>query len=300
MILSRTATENALINKHVIKAMTIIDSTNEKFVEEVMGNELRTLNRYAPTYDFIANLIDKARRTGRIGRYIKDTGNYYSTWVSERQWKAYFAQCADHNIRRNLERQVFTDIQFGWVVAHGVDRKGNTFIRQIPPFRFMERRVYEDGQIVREVLFSKYVFESLVTEDCFKKKGDGYIELPANFFPLLTNTDRGSLNSFNPIYKLNVFGLYKNTHKSREVLVKREELIKTIAPEYLDTSGHLKNVTASQLHDSLIASTQGALTTIPDHLLVSNFYLGDERGMSRIFFRKPPPAPEPAPYEPPF
>jgi hypothetical protein len=293
MILSRTATENSLINKHLIKAMPIIDSTNTKYIEEVMGNELRTLNRYAPTYDFIANIIDRARNTRNIGKYIKDADNYYSTWVTEKTWKAYFAQCGDHTIRYNLERQVFTDIEKGWIFARGVDSRGRQFISQIPPFRFMERRVFEDGTIARQMFFSKVVFESLVTEDCVKKGGDGYIELPTNFFPLLTGTDKGDLNSYSPIYKLNVFGLYKNTHKGGEIAVKREELIKTIAPEYLDDHGHLKNITPAALHDSLIKSAQGALNAIPNALLVSNFYIGEQRGLSRIFFRKPRPMPEP-------
>jgi hypothetical protein len=152
----------------------------------------------------------------------------------------------------------------------------------------MERRVFENGTAIREILFSKVVFESLVTEDCAKKGGDGYIEVPSNFFPLLTSTDKGDLNSFSPIYKLNVFGLFKNTHKGQMIAVKREELIRTIAPEYIDNEGHLKTVTAAQLHDSLIKSAQDALTTIPDALLVSNFYLGDERGLSKVYFRKPP------------
>jgi hypothetical protein len=288
MILSRTATENTLINKHLIKAMPIIDSTNKRYIEEVAGNELRTLSRYAATYDFIANIIDSARRTGNIGKYIKDADNYYSTWVTEKTWKSYFAQCGDHTTRAHLERQVFTDIEKGWIFANGVDSRGNRFIRQIPPFRFMERRVFEDGRIARQIFFSKVVFESLVTEECFKRGGDGYIELPSNFFPLLTGTDKGDLNSYNPIYKLNVFGLYKNTHKAGEIAVKREELIKTIAPEYLDANGHLKNISPAQLHDSLFKSSQDVLSTVPNTLLVKNFYLGEQRGLSKIYFRKPP------------
>lgn len=287
MIVSRTATENALINKYSIKAMPVMDSDNTRYIEEALGNELRTLNRYAATYDFIANIISRARRTGNIGKYIKDVGNYYSTWISEITWNDYFAKCGDHNKRANLKRQVATDIEKGWIFARGINSKGERFISQIPPFRFMERRFHETGIITKELFFSKTVFESLVTEDCAKKGGDGYIEIPANFFPLLTGTDKGDLASYNPIYKLNLFGLLKNTHKSNEKAVPRDELIKNIAPEYLDREGHLKNITAARLHDSLITSAQDALTTMPNNLLVKNFFLGNERGLSVIYFRKP-------------
>ena len=287
MILSRTVTENALITKHTIKAMPVIDSSNERYIEEVAGNELRTLNRYPATYDFIANIIGSARKTGNIGKYIKDTGNYYATWVSEKTWKAYFAQCGDHTVRYNLERQILTDIETGWIFGKGVDGKGNRFISQIPPFRFMERRIFEDGTVIRELLFSKSVFESLVTEDCAKKGGDGYIEIPSNFYPLLTGTDKGALTSYNPIYKLNIFGLYKNTHKKEQLMVKREDLIQAVVPEYLDGNGNLKRITADKLHESLTASAQEVLTAIPDALLVRNVHLGSERGDSTLYFRKP-------------
>jgi|LSPY01.1.fsa_nt_gi hypothetical protein len=285
MILSRTATENALITKRLIKAMPIIDSDTTQYSEAINGNELRTLNRYPAAYDFVANIIDHARKTENPGKYIKDAGNYYAVWVTEKTWKAYFAHCGTFTSRANLERQVLTDITTGWIFGKGLDENGNRFIRRIPPFRFMERRVFEDGTVIQELLFSKAVFESLVTEECVKKGGDGYIEIPSAFYPRLTCADKGALTSYNPIYRLNIFGLYKNTHKQERIRVKRTDLIQAVVPEYLDSQGNLKRITASALQESLTRSAREAWTAIPSATLVIDLRLGNERGDSTLYFK---------------
>jgi hypothetical protein len=134
-------------------------------------------------------------------------------------------------------------------------------------------------------MFAKAVFQSLVTGECVKNGGDGFIEIPALFYPLLTDTSKGDLQSHNPIYKLNLYGIMKNTHKSYQIAVKRDELLQTIAPEYIDKEGYLK-ISGAKLHDSLITSAQEATTKIPVGLLVKNFYIGNSDGLSLLYFRK--------------
>jgi hypothetical protein len=206
--------------------------------------------------------------------------------VSEGNWQSYFSQCGDFHIRYNLAKQVMKELQTGWVKLKGItDPVHGQCIEKRAPFRIMAEKYFEDGTKYREVFFAKVVFGSLITQDCFKKGGDGYIEIPSRFYPLLTGGDKDKLQSYNPIYKLNIYGLIKNTHKKSHIEIPRQELIRNIAPEYLDSQGDLKKITAAVLHDSLIKNTKDVLKIIPYSLLVKNFYLGKQGGSSTIYFR---------------
>jgi hypothetical protein len=296
MIVSRTAAENALLNKHEIKryiaegklirGFPLVDTKNPMLIEKIMGTELRVLKTYSPGFDFTVNVIAAAHNTGNPGRHIKDVDqNYYKVNVSENLWKHYFQNCGDHTIRQNLPRQVFKDLQTGFIELPIYSKVHGQGYERRAPFRIMAEQYYSDGTKYRELFFSKAVFGSLVTGDCTKTGGDGFIEIPSNFYPLLTGTDKGELNSYNPIYKLNLHALLKNTHKKDRVTIPRQELLETITPEYLDDKGYLK-IAAFTLHDSLVKSAWEALTKFPEGLLVKNFYLGKYGELSTIYFRQ--------------
>jgi len=121
-------------------------------------------------------------------------------------------------------KQVYKEIQTGFVLLPVYDKVHGRGMELRAPFRFMAIKYYEDGTKYRELFFSKAVFDSLVTGECTKNGGDGYTEIPSNFYPILTNGNKGELKSFNPIYKLNVCGLMKNTHKKKSVEIPRQEL----------------------------------------------------------------------------
>jgi hypothetical protein len=299
MIISRIAAENALLNKHGIKryigegkpirGLPLVDSKNPATIEKTIGTQLRVLKDYSPGFDFTANIIAAAHSTGNPGEYIKDVDeNYYKIRVSEKQWKQYFQNCGDHTIRQSLARQVFKDFQTGFVILPIYDKVLGKGIEKRAPFRIMAEQYYSDGTnltLYRELFFSKAVFGSLVTGDCAKKGGDGFVEIPANLYPILTGTDKGKLASYNPVYKLNIHALMKNTHKKDHIEVQRQELLETIAPEYLDNNGYLR-ITAADLHDSLVKSTQESLSKIPSGLLVKNLFIGKHGGKSTIYFRE--------------
>jgi hypothetical protein len=296
MIISRTAAENALINKHEIKryiaegklirGFPLVDTKNPAIMEKIMGTELRVLKNYSPGFDFTVNAIAAAHDTGSPGKHIKDVDeNYYKIKISENLWKHYFQNCGDHSIRQNLPRMVFKNLQTGFILLPIYDKVHGRGLEKRAPFRIMAEQYYSDGTRFRELFFSKAVFGSLVTGDCTKEGGDGFIEIPSNFYPLLTGTDKGELNSYNPIYKLNVHALLKNTHKKDRVDIPRQELLETIAPEYLDDKGYLK-IAAANLHDSLVKTAWEALMKFPEGLLVKNFYLGNSGGNSTVYFRQ--------------
>jgi hypothetical protein len=281
--ISRNIGENALLNKHTIKALPIIDSTNPKHIEEIAGNQLRVLKSYAPAFDFIVNIINKVLATGKAERYITDGKDYYTLHIGESVWKGYFSHCGDHTIRQSLQREVMKDLQTGWVLLHGADKRGS-YIEERAPFRIMALKRYENGRLYREIMFSKAVFGSLVEGECFETGGGGYIEIPANFYAILTDTDKGDLQSYNPIYKLNVYALMKNTHKNEEIEVSRKELLQTIVPEYIDKDGNLK-ISAATIHDSLVKSVKESNQKIPSGMIVSEFYIGHGEN-STIYFRE--------------
>ena len=299
MIVSRDTAENILINKHelkdyiaqgkLIKGFPIVDSNSPAHIEKIVGNELRVLKNYAPAFDFIANLISGAHSTGRPERFITDVDeNYYKMSVKETTWLKYFAQCGDHNIRQSLMKQVFKDLQTGYVLLPIYNKIHGRGLEKRAPFRVMAEQYYEDGTRYREIYFAKAVFQSLVTGECTENGGDGFIELPPNLYPVLTAGNKGELQSFNPVYKLNVHGLMKNTHKKDRIEIDRHELLRKIAPEYIDENGHMNRISPATLHDSLIENARAALTAHPYSLLVKNFFLGRAGGNSTLYFQTPP------------
>ena len=295
MIISRTVGENILLSKHdikkyiaegkLIKGFPVVDSNNPKHIENILGNELRVLKYYAPSFDFIANIISAAHRTGCIGKYIKDVDeNYYKINVSEILWTSYFDQCGDFTIRQSIKRQVLKDLQTGFVLLpayHNIHGRG---MEKRAPFRIMAEQYYSDGTRYRELFFSKAVFGSLVTGECYKNGKDGYINIPSNFYPAITGTDKGILQSYNPIYKLHIKGIMKNTHNNPSVLIPRDELLEAIVPEYLDDHKYLK-ISLYTLHENLVKNIKEALKKIPEGLMVKNLYFGNSGGDSTLYFR---------------
>ena len=101
------------------------------------------------------------------------------------------------------------------------------------------------GRKFDRVSLLKKVFEPLIQDDCFQKKGDGFIEIPAFLYPITTHCllkkeveiegekRLAALDSFNPFYKINIFGLLKNTHKKNSIVVPKKEFFEYVLPEYL-------------------------------------------------------------------
>ena len=295
--MARNTADNALLNKRdikdaaaegrLIKGLPVVDSNNPELIEAAAGNELRVLKDYAPAFDFIANLIHKAIHTGNPARHIKDVdANYYKMLITEPVWQEYFARCGDFTLRQSLARQVMKNLQSGWVLLKGENKRGR-YIEKRAPFRIMAEEYQEDGTKYREVFLAKAVFGTLITQDCFKNGGDGYIELPANFYPLITGTDKGALESFNPVYKLHLHGLMKNTHKKDCIEVPRQELIRIVASEYLDAKGYLKKITAAALQDSLETSLRQAEDRIRHDMIVKAADIGNSENAILYFTEKP-------------
>jgi|AACY02.16.fsa_nt_gi hypothetical protein len=278
---SRTVAKNILINKHIIKALPRIDSNNKDHIEAIAGNELRVLKRYAVAYDFIANLIHKAHKLNIIHEWIEDTGrDYFKGTVKETTWREYFKDCGDFKIRQSLARQIKRDLHSGFIYIHGHDKKKGEYIEYRRPFFVTAIRQFENGERERDLFFSKTVFNSLVTGECFKNGGDGFIEIPASLYPKLTHTETGKIQSHNPIYKINVFGLLKNTHKKKKIIVKKYDFIENVIPEYARKDdiwgGYYLKTPEYVIHGALIESIKQSNKLCPQDRIISNFYIGPE------------------------
>jgi len=279
--ISRNIAQNILINKHIIKALPIIDSTNDRHIENIAGNELRILKRYAVAYDLIANLISQAHKTGTITNYIKDAGkDYFSMTVRKNTWQNYFNDCGNHTIRQSLALQVMKDLQSGFIYIHGKDRTRGDYIEYRRPFFITAIRQFQNGELDRDLYFSKIVFQSLVTGECFKNGGDGFIEIPPCLYPRLTNTKTGELQSHNPIYKINLYGLLKNTHKKKNITVNKNDFIENVIPEYASKikngEGYKLKMPEYSIHNSLIGSINKSKNVCQNERIISNFYIGKD------------------------
>jgi hypothetical protein len=282
----RGIVNNILLNKHKIKIMPSIDSSNPEHVEEIIGNELRTLKKYPLGYDFIVNVISKvkskAASTGKsIGEYYKEVSeDYYEVNVEEETFTDYFSESGDHTIRQSLKRQVITDLNSGFVFIRSKD-----YIARQAPFRIMGVKRIDNKTKVFQIFLLKQLFESLITGDSFKTGGEGYIEIPAKLFPILTKANKQGLQSYNPAYKLQVFGLMKNTNKKTTIKVNRGEFLETIAPEYYK-KGYL-DVSESFIHSNLISMLKETEACLPESFIVRNFYIGEGSQESTIHFNNP-------------
>lgn len=274
--LSLTAVENILMNKHSIKLLPIIDSQNEKHIE-LIGNELRTIKRYPVGYDFLVNVIDKIK--DKVARSINDiSSDYYELNVLDETFTNYLKPCGNHAQRQSLARQLVTDMTSGFVYI-----KGKGYIGYQAPFRIMGRKIYSDGKRIYQVHLLKQVFDSLIKGECYKNGGDGYIEIPSMLFPIITRANKGILQSYNPIYKLNIFGIKKNTHKKKNIEVNRNEFLKTVLPEYYKNGYLTKDIYS--IRESLSQAAKEVSKSLPNHHnLVKNFYLGHREGNSTIYF----------------
>ena len=296
MILSRTAGENALLNKHelkrlfksghLVKGLPLVESIKQDHIEEIAGNQLRVLKDYPAAFDFLVNYINEVwiNSPNPHIHFKRVDQNYWKTLIFEPTWREYFSQCGNFTIRQSLARQVMKDLQTGFIKIKGQDKKGRYYTEERAPFRIMARRIYADGTGYREVFLSDAVFGSLITMDCTKKGGDSFVEFQPLLYPMLTGPDTGLLKSYNPVYKLNLLGLMKNTHKKKLVELPRSEFLENTVPEYLDRHGNL-DIPVDALRRSLENNMSAALQKIPQGLLVKNYYLGSPGGTTTIYFR---------------
>jgi hypothetical protein len=297
IVFSRTAAETAFLNtrevkrliaeKKLVKGFPIVDSNKPQHIEELTGNIHRTIKAYPGGFDFIVNIINYAWNTGRPEAFFRRVNkDWWRSRVFEQTWREYFSQCANSQIRRNHAQMIMKDLETGIILVRQGNDKHGYYIDEAAPFRFMAKRTYEDGTGYRDIFLLDAVWGSLITMDCKKTGGDGFGEMPPTLYPLLTTPIiKGSvLKSHNPVYKLNLLGIMKNTHKKKSIALPRQEFIETVIPEYLDRNGNLE-VKADAVRENIENTMKGALNKIPQGMLVKNYYLGNPGGNTIIHFR---------------
>ena len=278
---SRRIISNILTTKHDIKIMPFIDSTKEKHIDDLMGNELRVLNKYPVGYDFFANVIDKNKH--RLTEIVKDiTSDYLELSVKESTINEYTSDCGNHSIRQNLKRRLMIETGFGFVLI----KKGKNYADLQAPFRLMKMRVFENGERIYKFHLLKQIFGSLITQECYKKNKEGYITIPSQLYPIITQSYKGILQSYNSIYRLEILGITRKTHGNQtSVEMDRDELLRKVLPEYYKNGCLEKSQLA--LTSALKIAIEGVKNLLPRHKLVSDLQIWKKGGKSRIYFSKP-------------
>lgn len=317
IIASRTVAENILLNKHGIRALPFYEYPNSKALDIYHDDgfrQIRTMRNYPVGYDFSCNIIAEIRKAGLTQKVIKEgvIGDipYYFAWINLSHIYEYTASAGDHTKRQGLIRKLQNDITTGFVTVRGGTDKEGRYLTNIAPFRVIETRKYENGDIHLHFAWAKDIFETLITDTCTKAGADGYITLPDHLYPLSTQatvaaetlnkiaqddnskvletTGRTHLiGSSNPIYKLEVYARMKNTNELPSMQVDRKELLKAIVPELTDKDGNLRKIAASELHNILIREVQDIRNKTTGVKVLSNFYLGKawESEQSILYFK---------------
>jgi hypothetical protein len=300
IIVPPTVSDNILMNKHDIKeqyqhqqidSIPIVDSENPKYIEEITGNQLRVLKDYPAGYDFCLNIIDLAKKAEKktkkiiITEYSQD---YYKIDVTGAKFSQYFAECGNNDIRHNLSVQLRKDFTHGIVTISGEDKRGKYIATKVP-FRINEVKQYiADDSVYIQLLLLKDVFGSLIEGRCLKNGGEGFVKMPAVLFPACTKTNKYNMSSYNPIYRLQTYGLSKNTNKQKWILVSRRDFLTKVAPEYIDKndrSAWLKDMTIKDFHKSLRSQSLSLIDRFPNETLIQNFHLGYHNEPTVIYFR---------------
>jgi len=282
--ISRILTGQILLNKNTIqnpniKLIPFADTKNKKYIEEISGNQCRTIKRYPQSYDFFANIFAQKEFQNNSKKIINAVNNrdYYEIWIKNSTIKNYYQSCGNHTEKQSLRRQLLTEPKTGGFVK--LHKQNSVIITEEAPFKIMARRLNTDGTVFAYKFFlHKLVFESIVENKC---KGDGFIEIPKNLYPSMVTKDKGTLQSWNPPYKANILCLLKNTHKKPSIIINTSELMETIFPEYYVYRTYnqrkkklykkITNNQAIKLHAEIIDKLQTTVQKVSEGFLVSIF-----------------------------
>jgi hypothetical protein len=300
IILSRTVSSNILLNKHDIKEqyqhqqidyIPIVDSKNPKHIEEITGNQLRVLKYYPAGNDICLNIIDSAKKAEKKTKKVIFTDysqDYYKIDVTGATYSQYLEKCGNNDIRHNLSVQLRKDFTHGIVLIYGEDNKGK-YIAKKAPFKINEVKQYAaDNSVYIQLLLLKEVYGSLIEERCLKNGGEGFVKMPALLYPLCTQTDKRALQSFNPLYRAQVYGLSENTNKIKSIERPRKCSLRCIAPEYINENGVFNGVhnkiTIEDFKNSLNSQLKELAQRNQKEWLVKRVDFGKYDGNSVIYF----------------
>jgi hypothetical protein len=304
--ISRIISDQILINKHDIRDMhdirgqhklingiPIVDSNNPEHIEEITGNQLRVLKAYPAGNDFCLNIIAKAKKEENEKQIvaIEDYNeNYYRISLTEETFFDYFNHCRGRDVKHNLIKQLINPFSDGIIMIRGGNQKGSYLSVGLPPFRIYLKK-YDGINMPMDIKVEllKAVYGSLIDDDCFRKGGDGYYQIPEYLYALCTQTEKGCLQSYNPIYKAQIVGIKKNTNKKDRIFLDREELLRNIAPEYLFADGRFKNragITIVNFENAINSQAETLVRNNRGNLLVGSINIGFSisKNFSTLYF----------------
>ncbi|MDR0919411.1 MAG: hypothetical protein LBM93_09240 [Oscillospiraceae bacterium] len=253
-----------------IEVMPIIDSENPKHIKEKIGNQLRLLRYYPLAFDFCCNMIHYAKQEAieqkkDISVAIRDYSEDYYRSMFTSEIIANYLQPSPTPQKRRLKQQLKHELTNCYIIV-----ENKVQLLKTPAFIFQSLYLKELKIYIHYILFLKEIFKNLV-EGSSKNayNGDGYVRVPANFYPLCTTTDLGIFNTYNPLYKLQLFGLSENTYRNKQITMKQSKLFRKIVPEYLDNKNNLKK-SKKQVQETFTNQLKSLSSTLKTEWIVKD------------------------------
>jgi len=282
--ISRKMSEKMLENKHTIALLPRIDSKNKKHLK-LIANEWRTLKRIPLTFDFVANVLDAYKE--KISTIVKDidgNNDHFQLEVPEDIILAYFDDCSNYKTRQSLKRQLLAEMdpKYGFV-----EITGKSYCGLLRPIMYAGIKKYNNdtNNNIHIFMLHKDVFGSLVTGKCSKNGGDGFFKMPRILYPILTASDKRCFQSYNPFYRLIVYGLTKNTNDVRVIKVDKSEFCQYVMPEYYDLKRRCLDMKYCEAQDTFFAALKNVTKNIKDKaFIVKNLFMEAYKEEVRISF----------------
>ena len=323
--LAKSAQKTVFISKNdiedvdkVISIMPRVDSQNPDHIEEIQGSYRSLLKSVPATHDFILNAICKAKyweRRNKGKRTFREYRRHFLLEIHQKFIERYFKNCKDHNVRRNLWREIFHGLNTSNFV---VISRPNNILSYIRPFT-IENMNYnkETGELVSiSVYVPKEIYGDIITGKCLKNGGEGFIRIPTNLYPKSTNASKelyptkcklnekkdceqekcqqkqkseqcvkARLGSYNPIYRSQVYSILRNTNVVSKITTSSKDFFRNIAPEYLNSNGYLvkRDINAGKLCQILSQAGGVLLSETLLSYLPTMFEVSDERDITISF-----------------
>lgn len=299
---------NILLNKHQVR--TISCGSSGTLETKLAENGRKAVFASPAVYDFVCNMITLAKTSGNAlqesgveVRSLDETG-YYLLTTTEKPFRAYFPDNTD----RKLFINHLSSLKANWILAHTETKTGYE-LQRLSPFMLAGEKIIVNKSFDSldnalcyqlQLFIAKAVFKPFLIDNW----QSGYIYLPPVFYPKIMEQAEGTgINKgfIKAIYKANILGLTKNTHKKDSIQMSRGEFVTAVMPEKAGKNGWLANKDFEGLREAITAKdgeTSLIGKTAKDYgnkfRLVKNIFLGhcsdyksEEKRETELYFTKP-------------
>jgi len=267
----RPTAQQVILGKE-IKTLPIIGEGADLDTEMEARNGRLVLSSMPFAYDFICNML-RLYRMGIDG--VKrhdvadpDTSHYYFNVDKETALSYFKTETMYNNFLRNMEYYRKTGLHF--IKLYRKQDK-EFYLQKTNPFEIL---TLPTNRFSMDLVLAKCVFAGLVEEYAHCLKNVGYIVIPANFMPSILCYEN-EIEKANIIYKTNITGLLKNTHRAKQITMQRNEFANAVFPEQVKSDGYLKENMFRKFQESINPTIEKIVAVYEGQIsLVKGVYLG--------------------------